>query len=213
MAALLSLALASCSILPEAPAPVAPNSTLAGLVTNDVMLGPVVVIGKKLPPPSDPDGGAGEGGGGGGGVAGGGGPGGGGDGGVGGTGGGGSATTPTADVGFAVADILPVPPTLGNYGATMRVMDARWQVIETQVEIDTNAKDLKKVTVSLGGVVWMTKLVQNGDGTLDSYQASTDTYFFHVSVTKVYGDFFANTRTLRGEISPSRGRGRLYFPN
>lgn len=201
----LGLSLAGCSVVPELEAPKQVAARQVPLQNEWVIdLDGVIVYG--TPPANTVNraetGGSGDSGGWGGG----------GDGSMRGGSTGGTSTPTTAQYGLAIAQIIPVTPELGNYGATLRVMDNRYQVIEAQVEIDTNAKDLKKVVVSLGGVVWMTKLVQNGDGTLDGYNAATDTYSFHVSVTKVYGDAFANTRTLYGEISPSRGRGRIYFP-
>ncbi|SHK93375.1 hypothetical protein SAMN02746009_01800 [Hymenobacter psychrotolerans DSM 18569] len=124
----------------------------------------------------------------------------------------GSSNMVIGDIPEVNAIVIQTTPTLGNYGATLRVMDGLAQVVEVRVEVDTNGKDLKKVVVDVAGVVWFTKLTQQGDGTLTRYDPVNDTYYFQVSITKTYGDIFSNTRTLYGQISPSRGVGIIYFP-
>lgn len=157
-----------------------------------------------------------EGGGGGGGW------GGGGDGGTGGGdsggGGGGGGNDPNSGAEFPTglspvnATVQQGTPTLGNYGATLFYHTSTYQVINVKVSIDTNNHDLKQVTVTLNGLVWLNKVTQVGDGTLTSYNPATDTYSFQVSYQKIFGDIWSSQITLYGTISPSHGVGTLYIP-
>jgi hypothetical protein len=130
------------------------------------------------------------------------------------SGGGGSSSGTSFPTGIAntAASVTQDTPTLGNYAATLFIRPNTYQVINVKVELDTNAKDLKKVVVTLNGVVWLTKFSQVGDGTLTNYDAATDTYFFQVTYQKILGDILSTQTTLFGTISPSRGRGTLTIP-
>lgn len=112
----------------------------------------------------------------------------------------------------APATVQQTTPTLGNYSATLAISPHFYQVINVKVELDTNTKDLKKVVVTLNGVVWFSKITQVGDGTLTSYDAATDTYSFRVDFQKDLGGYWSSQETIYGTISPSHGVGTLTIP-
>jgi hypothetical protein len=132
------------------------------------------------------------------------------NGGGGGGGFGGSERTYTP-IPYTEAEVENFDPILGNYGTTLRIKDMTWQVIEARVEVDTNNHLIQSLTLSLGGVTYLTKLTQNGVGVQTSYNAQTDTYYFNISFTKTYLDGLSNTRTIYGRMSPRTNSGALYF--
>ncbi len=209
LAAAAALTVTSCSILPEPTPPIPHKSSSAASSTID--LGDVIVIGHSL---YENDGGGSGGTIGGGGDYGGGWGNGGGittqDPGAGGSGG--EGTTFPSGIDHEPADIQQNTPTLGNYSATLAIHKSAYQVINVLVELDTKARDLKKVVVTLNGVTWFSALTQVGDGTLTGYDAKTDTYSFQVSFRKDLGGYMSSQSTIYGTISPSQGQGTLTIP-
>ncbi len=130
----------------------------------------------------------------------------------GGGGGGGSGGTEFPTGIDSPANVQEQTPTLGDYAVKLAISKNSYQVINVNVEIDRANHDLKKVQVTLNGIVWFTKLNQVGDGTLTGYDPNTDTYSFKVTYQKVLGDIWSDQVTMTGTISPRSGIGTLTIP-
>jgi hypothetical protein len=173
-------------------------------------------------------GGGGGFGGGGGGFGGDGGGGGGGGGGIGGGGGGcGDAvicddgttnpvlTNPdkTEVVATEVYDDPNQAPT-GNISKILRTKYNTYQAIDVRIEVKTSTHELMSTGIVLSGATPYVQLTQVGLGVLNSYNATTDTYYFTIGYYVSYGAGSANNgiKELTGSYSPRTGEGTIVLP-
>ncbi|SHK63509.1 hypothetical protein SAMN02746009_01295 [Hymenobacter psychrotolerans DSM 18569] len=108
-------------------------------------------------------------------------------------------------------------PTLGDYGAVIRTRYDAASTLELKIEIDTRTHDVKKMVLTMAGLMGPTTLSQTGDGNFLRYDSSTNRYYFSVTfVVTGTGNTMYNgsNQFLSGwiDLDNDTARTRLYRP-